>query len=348
VIHLNEAVIPHYQSEMVPTEKLKTMVALNEAYLREKPTWYMINGSLQYFKVRNDFRLFTEQFFSIFGREIMDLDTVDYSVAYVKNTSRFAPPSEKGYKCGLLSRNFQEIGYNYFLVSELMKPEISSLVSYGDYSFQNLLQFFKDSLTSENYEQIKTFLIKLFISDGFTHEQDRNYHNIAFRVPRIEGISYRRRLHSSVLSQLKNCPKHFDITSDGRILIKDLTPTKVYDNEKIFGTDHRNVFNYSPGQIWRPLFPFSSDTLFQSAEEADRVSNTDFDGLDPNLCSLYFEYPEICKPFFDRLANGDEYRRILERFHGSASQINLTEDAVEHVARICEDKRQAFQKILKI
>ena len=33
---------------------------LVEKYLKEKPDWYEIDGKLQYFKIRNDFRLFTE------------------------------------------------------------------------------------------------------------------------------------------------------------------------------------------------------------------------------------------------------------------------------------------------
>ena len=80
---LNEAVITHYRAPRIPTYKLKKQVALNEDYLKEKPDWYCIDGKLQYFKIRSDFRLFTEQFFSIFGREVLGLDTVDYRVAYV-------------------------------------------------------------------------------------------------------------------------------------------------------------------------------------------------------------------------------------------------------------------------
>ena len=86
---LNQALIPHYRSEMIPTHELKKLVALNEKYLREKPTWYMIDNKLQYFKIRDDFRLFTEQFFSMFGREIMELDTLDYKVAYVRTVSPY-------------------------------------------------------------------------------------------------------------------------------------------------------------------------------------------------------------------------------------------------------------------
>ena len=63
IMKLNEATIKHYRSEMIPTSILKKKVSLNEAYLREKPTWYEIEGKLQYFKIRNDFRLFTELFF---------------------------------------------------------------------------------------------------------------------------------------------------------------------------------------------------------------------------------------------------------------------------------------------
>ena len=106
-MHLNKAVIPHYRSEMIPIEILKKKVSINEGYLREKPTWYEIEGRLQYFKIRNDFRLFTEQFFSMFGREIMGLDTLDYRVAYVRTKSPIIKQSDEKTQCGLLSDNFQ-------------------------------------------------------------------------------------------------------------------------------------------------------------------------------------------------------------------------------------------------
>ncbi len=340
-MRLNEAVIPHYRSEMIPTSKLKKIISLNHSYLREKPTWYEIENKVQYFKIRNDFRLFTEQFFSMFGKEIMGLDTLDYTVSYVRTIS----VNKEETKCGLLSENFQEPKYNYYLVSELMSAEISNLIFYGGYSLETLLKFFSDYLTSEDYTKNELFLIKLFISDAFTHQEDRNYNNIGFKIPKIEGVPYTKRLNIEYLKDNRNARKHYVVSPDGRILLKGLSPTKVYDNERILGTDHKNVFSYTNGQIWCPLFPYSEETLFETQKQALEYAK-EFDGLDPNLFNLYMNHTETCQPFFERLAYDDEYKRILERFNGETCQINLSDNEIEWITNLFEDKRKVFKKIL--
>ncbi len=345
-MQLNEAMIPHYRAKMVPIEKLKKQVELNEAYLKEKPTWYNIDNQLQYFKIRNDFRLFTEQFFSMFGREIMGLDTLDYRVAYVRTILPVKNTHEEETKCGLLSDCFQSPVYNYYLVSEMMSAEISDLVRYGGYSLQTLLAFFKDYLANDDYQENELFLIKLFISDAFTHQEDRNYHNIGFKIPKIKGVKYTERLRPERLERHRNKKEYLAINSQGLPGLKGLSPTKVYDNERMLGTDHKNVFTYTPGQIWCPLFPYSQETLFESQDKAVEASKS-IDGLDPNLFSIYCDYLEICTPIFERLAYDDEYRRILERFQGSNMQINLSQKSIDRITEIFEDKRKVFQKILK-
>lgn len=345
-MHLNKAVIPHYRSEMTPINVLKKRVSLNEKYLREKPTWYEIEDKLQYFKIRNDFRLFTEQFFSMFGREILDIDTLDYRVAYVRTKSPILKQSEEVTKCGLLSDNFQKPEYNYYLVSELMNSQISDFVAYGGYTLENLLAFFKDYLVEDDYKRNELFLIKLFIADAFTHQEDRNYNNIGFKIPKIEGIPYTKRLHPEMLQECNSAKGEYVTTPLGRVLLKGLTPTKVYDNERILGTDHRNVFTYHKGQVWCPLFPYSSDTLFNTQEEALKYQS-ECDGLDPNLLQLYIQYPDVCKPIFERLAYEDEYRGILERFESDTSQIHLTEKSEERIVQLLQDKQEVLKRILK-
>ena len=347
-MELNKATIPHYHSEIIPTNKLKKRVLLNEEYLREKPTWYEIEGKLQYFKIRNDFRLFTEQFYSMFGREILGLDTIDYQVAYVRTKDPVVKQSEEVTKCGLLSENFQDpTKYNYYLVSELMKSKISDFIMYGGYTLQNLLAFFNDYLDKKEYKECELFLIKLFIGDGFTHQEDRNFNNIGFQIPKIEGIPYTKRLHSEILRNNPNAINSYTINEEGRILLKDFSPSKVYDSERIFGFDHKNVFNYRTENVWCPLFPFSNETLFETQEEAQKVQLS-YDGLDPNLCELFFTYPDICKPIFERLVYDDEYRKILERFRGNTRQINLDTDEEERIIHVCEDKREVFKRILEL
>jgi len=345
-MHLNKAVIPHYRSEMIPIEILKKKVSINEGYLREKPTWYEIEGRLQYFKIRNDFRLFTEQFFSMFGREIMGLDTLDYRVAYVRTKSPIIKQSDEKTQCGLLSDNFQSSEYNYYLVSELLNSQISDFMIYGGYTLENLLAFFKDYLDEEEYTANELFLIKLFIADAFTHEEDRNYHNIGFKVPKIEGISYTKRLHPELLAKDPNARGQIFITQSGRILLKNFSPTKVYDNERILGTDHKNVFTYHKGQVWCPLFPFSKETFFTTQEQAQRYQ-AECDGLDPNLFALYLTFPKICTPIFERLAYESEYKKILEHFESDTSQIHLSQKSEERIISLFEDKQEVLKRILK-
>ena len=346
-MRLNQAVIPHYRSEMIPIERLKRLVALNEKYLREKPTWYIIDDKLKYFKIRNDFRLFTEQFFSIFAKKIIGLDTINYQVAYVRTISQYGKSSEEVTKCGLLSNSFQDCKHNYYLVSELMNAEISDFVFYGGYTLENLLKFFKDQLTIDDYTKNELFLIKLFIADAFTNQEDRNYHNIGFEIPKILGVSHNIRLHPERLALDKKNHQFLEDNGNNHWKLKGLSPTKVYDSERILGIDHHRQFKYIEGDTWKPIFPYTMQTSYISKEAAKKDSLENFEGLDPNLLSLYIDHPEICQPIFERLAYDDEYRKILELFKGNNAQITLSQNSIDYFTLIFEDKREVFKRILK-
>lgn len=67
-LFINPARVEHYREPIIPIPKLESLIDLDENYLREKPAWCNMEGKIQYFKVRNDYRLFAELFFSIFGR----------------------------------------------------------------------------------------------------------------------------------------------------------------------------------------------------------------------------------------------------------------------------------------
>lgn len=347
---LNEATIKHYRSEMIPTNILKKKVSLNEAYLREKPTWYEIEGKLQYFKIRNDFRLFTELFFSKFASTIMDLPTIDYNVAYVRTKRGCIPQNKEETKCGLLSVNFQTPESNHYLISELMHSEICSFVAYGGYSLKNLLQFFKDYLVQEDYTKNELFLIKLFIADAYTYHVDRNPNNISIKIPKIPGVSYKERLHPDKVRKMPGGLAHTVYDKENtRTLLKGLEPNVVFDSERILGIDHKNVRKFSEDDCWAPLFPYDSDTDFKelTQEEIKFIQDHDFFGLDPNLCSLYFDHTETCKPFFERLAYDDEYRKILEEFTKPSGAIQLAQPDVEYVENVLESRRKEFKKILE-
>lgn len=342
-MELNTAVIPHYDCRRIPLDKLKHMVLINNKHLKEKPTWYMIEGKLKYFKIRDDYRLFSEQFFSLFGREVMNLDTVNYQVASVRLVDGLKGSSE--HMIGLLSDNFQNKDNNYYLASELFEARISDLVSYGNYSFKTLLMYLKQILTDECYQQNRDFFIKLFISDAFMFQADRNYNNIGFQIPSIKNINYQDRLRATNL--VKNgIGSEYIEKEENLFKLKDFFPSKVYDSEKMLGIEQRNSLVYTPGMTWMPAFPFSDDLKFESQQQAQRVSQQNYSNLDPNLVELYMEYTDICKPYLERLAYDNEYKKILEKFSYNNSQIYLKKNTSEYINMVLENRRKEFQKIL--
>lgn len=119
----------------------------------------------------------------------------------------------------------------------------------------------------------------------------------------------------------------------------------VYDSERILGVQ-RNDLTYSPNKVWCPSLPFSQETAFTSQAQALECQQQ-WDGLDPNLLALYLEYPNICKPLFERLAFDDEYRRILERFRNNAGPIILTDKSLEMVTATLRDKQKVFRRIVE-
>lgn len=343
---LNDALIPHYRCAKIPIYELKSMVSINEDYLKEKPTWYNIDDKLKYFKIRSDYRLFTEQFFSKFGRQIIGLDTVDYQVACVRTLDPKIPASREDKKIGLLSENFQDKNFNYYLVSELLNSEISNLRSYNGYSLKSLLSFFKQTLANEDYDKCKEFLIKLFIADAFTMQLDRNPNNIGFQVPKVSGVSYKQRLRPELLYK-HDCASQLLVSEDSVIKLKNFKPSKVYDNERILGVDHKKVFLHKKGDVWNPIFPYSQELLFETQQQAQQCQNEIYDGLDPNLTELFINYPES-RSLIERLAYDDEYRQVIEQFSKPNSQISLINSTKDYFDEFFEERRSVFKKVLKL
>jgi len=191
------------------------------------------------------------------------------------------------------------------------------------------------------------FLLKLFVSDAFMIQADRNYHNIGFEIPKIDGIAYTYRLRPDLLAADHRFSKYIKV-ENGINKLKGFAPSKVYDSERILGVDHKNVFVYEPGMIWAPLFPCKNDLLFSTQEEAIETSRHSYDGLDPNLTELYITFPEEVKPLMERLAYDDEYRKILETFSRENSQIHLKPATQSYFETILETRRKEFKKILSL
>ena len=345
-MEINKNFINHYQVSRVGEVKLREQVGINKEYLKEKPTWYIIDDTLQYFKVRNDYRLLTESFCSKLGK-VMGLDTLEYRVAYLKDTAVYLPKSEQQVKCGLLSNSFQTKDKNYYLVSELLNSEISDLRSYGEYSLQNLLSFLEFHTTKECYEKNKSYLLLLFICDYFTHQLDRNYHNISFEIPKIEGVNYKERLRLNVFhSELAS--KYGVYSENGMVWkIPDLFPTKMYDSERSLGADHKKPLSYANGEVWMPLFPYSRDLLFSTQEEG-QAKKEEYDGLDPNLVEVALNYDQEVIPILERLVYGDEYREVLEQYNTNHSQIRIKKETNDFLVNLFEDKQKEMKKVLSL
>lgn len=343
-MELNSSVIPHYTCKEIPINELKKEVSLNESYLKEKPTWYIVNDKLVYFKKRSDYRLFTEQFFTMFANEIIGLKSIDYQVANIRKIHSAGSIKEPVGSNGLISTNFQnKEKYNYYLLSELENPSISSLVSYGDYCLSNLLTFFDNTLDGKSFEECKDYLLKLFIADAFTLQIDRNHHNIGFKTPKIDGLEYTKRLRPEIISNTDEV-----ILENGTYRLKNFTPTPVYDSERILGVDHRNVFLHKPNDVWMPIFPFTQNLLFKTQEQAKKYQKTYCADIDPNLLEFYLTYSFEVKDLIDRLANGDEYREILERFKQQNSQILLHPKTIEYFENILKERQNEFKKVLSL
>lgn len=353
LIDIDKDVIPHHEVDVIPFDKLKKMVSINETYLKEKSTWYVIDSKLQYFKTRSDLRLFSELFFQQFARKVIGLDTLKYSLAFIRK--RIDGRLEKNHTLGLISENFQDSNHDYFLASELCDSAISDCKHYGEFSLKNLLIFLRDLLVNEDYKECEKFLIKLFITDAFTMQLDRNHNNFCFQIPSIDKLSHLKRLRTNLIE------KHIDDSSSyvkkGTVLEPDkiigLKPSKVYDNERILGIDHKNMFVNKPGDIWTPIFPYSPELYFGinlsvAKEKLKEVSRKSYNDLDPNLVELYMDYYAESKEYVDVLARDDSYKKIIESFCKSNSPICLTKQQQERILNILKGRQEEFQKILKL
>jgi hypothetical protein len=342
---IDSAVIPHHQLEVVPFESLKGMIMLNNKYLNEKKTWYLVDRELSYFKVRDDLRLFTELFFQEFARETIDLDTLTYELAYIKDVA-FGQAKDES-TLGLLSKNFQTPDKNYYLASELLDSKNSDLCKYGGFNLVDLLRFFKDYVVEEEFEIIKDYLVRLFIVDGFLLQVDRNVHNIGFEIPSIKGVPHTKRLRPYILEKDSKLAGYIERTDLGSKLI-GLKPSKVYDNERIFNIDHNNVFLNNKESIWTPLFPYNEHLQFQTIANATQVSKEEYEGFDPNLLELYMGLYDESKKYIDRLAYDDIYRKILENYSNTNSPIFLEPSERKKIECVIKKRQKAFKQIIKL
>lgn len=313
----NESVISHYHEPRVPLESLKNMVKIDYEHLKEKSTWFILDGQLCFFKERDEARMFTEIFESEYG-ELLGFDTAKYSLAYLREKKQVGKTTSK---LGLISPNYQNSEYNYYLASDLLKNNIANLSSYGPYSLENIIAYFKHEFPGvPGVDQAIEDTLKLYIFDYFNSQTDRNPKNLCYRFkvepPIAEGEYWG--LHGKKVVQI--------------------TLATVFDSEKSLGVtkgpNGYEITDESP--VWESALPYSAI-----------IDASGFD-VDPNIVALYFDHNQLVRPFIERLAYGDEYRKVIENFTQLNSRVILDPVTKEHLLRVFLGKQNELKRLLAL
>ncbi len=149
-------------------ENVLTYVDMDPELLKEKDSWYYIDGRVMFFKPRDDVRVAGECISQAYA-EALGEKAAKYSV--VKLNERL----------GLISENFQDCGrYQYYDFCQLYQLFSSFPRRYNCFTLKELLK------TVEYYEpegglDLQQALINRFIFDWFTHQLDSNPRNTNLR-----------------------------------------------------------------------------------------------------------------------------------------------------------------------
>ncbi len=308
----NDALIPHYKIQRVEFGLLRKEIKIEESHLKEKNTWFYIDGKLMFFKARQDYRLFTELFCSIYGK-ILGLNIVDYFAAYVTDNSveRGERPTKR---LGLLSPNFQVKDKHYYMFSDLFDTNISNLKHFGEYSLTNLLHYFANQCPEYYYNNIKQKLIDLYIFDYFCDQVDRNPKNLSCEV------------------HMRNKrEKHYDALHAKTV---DLELSKIFDNERSLGICLKHgKTSLDNTTMWSEKFPYKPDLKGES------------DGIPNNLWELCVDYPKESMIMLKRIIEDKEYRKVLEQFMGTNKPINIGEKTTSEIEHGFQERQLVLQRV---
>lgn len=308
---VNDERVPHYKLKKEPIESVSKLVSIDKNHLKEKDTWYLINGKLYFFKPRSDYRIIGELLCSDIQRAL-GIDSVEYNLAYING------------QLGILSENFQVHGNNYYHVSDLYKSEISSIKAFGQYSFKTLCDYFEAKLDNkELHSIICRQLAELFICDFLTHQQDRNYKNIMFKM-KVQGVEHKLGIIPSI---------------HGR-KIEDISLSKVFDSEKSFSISREGVYDYNLNKVWDTSFMFEDNTGTGFFDD-ERL-------IDINLLSMYMYYPDLSKDFMEKIVNELNIQQILSNYQQGNSQLFLKQKNVNYLDNLLTNKQEAIQRVLDI
>lgn len=308
---VNDERVPHYKLHKVPIDDVLTMVSINKGHLKEKDTWFLIDGKLNFFKPRNDYRIIGELLCSDIQKSL-GMNPVDYSLAYING------------QLGIISENFQEKDHCYYHVSDLYRPEISSIKAFGDYSFKTLCDYFDAKLEDKSLlKKIKLELAQLFIVDYLTHQEDRNFKNIMFDM-KVQGIEHKFGMIPSI---------------HGR-RINDISLSKIFDNEKSFSIGRNGVYDYKLNKTWDTSFKVEPNTgvgFFDDERE-----------IDINLLNIYMDYPELCTDFMKKIVDEFNPTEILSKYQQGNSQIIIRPNNVSYIDSLLEKRQKGIRKVLEL
>lgn len=318
MIHYNKSVIQHYNLEVIPIRDLGKMVKISPDHLKEKSTWYLVDGILTYFKERQDYRLFTELFCEEYGK-VLGFNMAEYRIAYVKDNGVYG--TRKNSTLGLLSPNYQNKASNYYLLSDLQDVNISTLSTFGDYSLENLLLYLSETIGSTpNYENVVQTLINLYLFDFFTNQYDRNPKNICMQMDVIRAKRDRKNytLHSRKITNA-------DVTC-------------IFDNEKSLGLKKTaKGYNLSDDSLtWESAMPYSLN------------EDEEIDGLNASILCLLMDHEKYARPLIERLAYESEYKKVIEHFSIPNSQVFMDEQTKKHLLALFLGKQEELKRVLRL
>lgn len=318
-MQFNSSVIQHHTEGRVPLYDLKRMVKISPDHLAEKSSWFMVDGKLQYFKERDQIRMFSEIFCEEYGKKL-GFRMADYQLEYLREITFGTKVGET--KFGLLSPNYQDNRYNYYLVSDLLNSDISNLGCYGNYSLSNLISFLRTEYGDvPGVNEAIRDTINLFLFDYVTNQEDRNPKNICYEVEAEAGDD----------------KKYWGL--HGR-KVKKIALATVFDSERSLGikktANGYEMINDSPE--WESALPYSSET-----------DNEIIDGMNSGVMELYMDEPEIVTPLMSRLAYGDDFEKLIkDSFSHSNDKVCLSKDEKDFLLHNFFERQNGLRRVLSL
>lgn len=151
------------------------LLTVDESHLREKPFWYEIDGSLHYFKRRNDDRLISELFNTSLYRET-GLPAASYYPATVNGSVGLLTPIKLDHD-----------KYEYFDFDHLYSTNRDGIRQFGKYSLKGLIAFYENILGVRGAKQVREQLVQLYVDDYYSLQQDRNKKNFLMKRDLMTG-----------------------------------------------------------------------------------------------------------------------------------------------------------------